>query len=87
MRKITISLGALGLGVAFSSVSAFAQLAPAGPNYGAGSGDRYGPNGTGSLSVWARITPSDIHPPFDPETIVQSRILAVTDYLNRIQEK
>ncbi len=40
MRKITISLGALALGLMFASVPAFAQLdvnGPAGPNYGAGS--------------------------------------------------
>ncbi len=37
MRKITISLGALALGLMFASVPAFAQNGPAGPNYGAGS--------------------------------------------------
>jgi hypothetical protein len=36
MRKIAISLGALALGVALASVSAFAQ-GPASLNYGAGS--------------------------------------------------
>ncbi len=50
-------------------------------------GDRYTPDVTGTLGVWPRSIPSDIRPSFDPETIVRLRILAVIDYLNRIQEK
>ncbi len=50
-------------------------------------GDRYSPDTTGILGVWPRSIPSDIRPTIDPETIVRLRILAVIDYLNRIQEK
>ena len=50
-------------------------------------GNRYTPDATGSLSPWGRGIPSDIHPSVNPETIARLRILAVIDYLNRIQEK
>jgi|SRR5208282_4814957 len=50
-------------------------------------GDRYSPDAIGELNVWPRLNPSDIRPSIDPETIVRLRILAVIDYLNRIQEK
>lgn len=50
-------------------------------------GDRYTPDATGTLGVWPRNIPSDIRPSVDLETIVRLRILAVIDYLNRIQEK
>ncbi len=50
-------------------------------------GDRYSPDVVGQLNVWPRINPSEIHPSIDPEAIVRLRILAVIDYLNRIQQK
>ena len=48
-------------------------------------GDRYTPNPNGAVSPNA----SDmfVKPSYDPETVVRMRILAVIDYLNRIQEK
>jgi len=50
-------------------------------------GNRFGPEAIGELSVWSRITPSETRPFIDPETIIRLRILAVIDYLNRIQAK
>jgi hypothetical protein len=50
-------------------------------------GDRYSPDVFGELNVWPRINPSEIRPSIDPEAIVRLRILAVIDYLNRIQAK
>ena len=50
-------------------------------------GERYSPNGVAELNVWGRINPSEIRPSIDPETVVRLRILAVIDYLKRIQEK
>lgn len=50
-------------------------------------GDRYSPDLFGELNVWPRINPSEIHPSIDPEAVVRLRILAVIDYLNRIQQK
>lgn len=50
-------------------------------------GERFNPDAAGELNVWARINPSEIRPSIDPETIVRLRILAVIDYLQRIQEK
>ena len=50
-------------------------------------GNRYTPDAMEPLSPWGRGIPSDIHPPVNPETIARLRILAVIDYLNRIQEK
>ena len=51
-------------------------------------------HGTREMPAWGRIRPkllypSDkfIDPSYDPEFIVRTRILAVIDYLNRIQEK
>ncbi len=48
-------------------------------------GDRYTPSPNRAISPNA----SDmfINPSYDPETVVRMRILAVIDYLNRIQEK
>lgn len=50
-------------------------------------GDRYSPDVFGELNVWPRINPSEIRPSIDPEAMVRLRILAVIDYLNRIQQK
>ncbi len=50
-------------------------------------GDRYSPDVIGQLNVWPRINPSETHPSIDPEAIIRLRILAVIDYLNRIQQK
>ncbi len=57
-------------------------------------------HGTRDMPIWGdRFTPSPnraaspnaadsfVSPSFDPEIIVRTRILAVIDYLNRIQEK
>ncbi len=51
-------------------------------------------HGTREMPVWGTYTsrllpPSDIliDPSYDPEAVVRARILAVIDYLNRIQEK
>ena len=51
-------------------------------------------HGTREMPAWGRVRsnllyPSDkfIDPSYDPEVIVRTRILAVIDYLNRIQEK
>jgi mono/diheme cytochrome c family protein len=55
-------------------------------------------HGTRDMPIWGnRYTPSPnraasptegfVNPSYDPETIVRMRILAVMDYLNRIQEK
>jgi len=57
-------------------------------------------HGTRDMPIWGdRFTPSPnraaspnaadgfVNPLFDPETVVRMRILAVIDYLNRIQEK
>jgi len=57
-------------------------------------------HGTHEMPIWGnRYTPgpnkaasqnpaeSFVNPSYDPETIVRIRILAVIDYLNRIQEK
>jgi hypothetical protein len=48
-------------------------------------GDRYTPSPNRAVSPNA----SDmfINPSYDPESVVRMRILAVIDYLNRIQEK
>jgi mono/diheme cytochrome c family protein len=52
-------------------------------------GNRYMPDLNRAASAWARMIASDswVRPYFDFETIVRMRILAVIDYLNRIQEK
>lgn len=51
-------------------------------------------HGTREMPVWGTYTsrllpPSDIliDPSYDPEAVVRARILAIIDYLNRIQEK
>lgn len=57
-------------------------------------------HGTRDMPIWGdRFTPSPnraaspnaaegfVNPSFDPETVVRMRILAVIDYLNRIQGK
>ncbi len=57
-------------------------------------------HGTRDMPIWGnRYTPSPneaaspnaadrfVNPSYDPETVVRMRILAVIDYLNRIQEK
>jgi mono/diheme cytochrome c family protein len=51
-------------------------------------------HGTREMPAWGRVRsnllyPSDkfIDPSYDPEVIVRTRILAVIDYLNHIQEK
>ncbi len=48
-------------------------------------GDRYTPNLNRAISPNA--SEMFVNPAYDPETVVRMRILAVIDYLNRIQEK
>ncbi len=52
-------------------------------------GNRFIPDVKLAADGWVRIMRRDkfMHPSFDIETIVRMRILAVIDYLNRIQEK
>jgi len=52
-------------------------------------GERYKPDLNSAARAWAHMIASNsfIRPFFDLETIVRMRILAVIDYLSRIQEK
>ena len=52
-------------------------------------GTRYMPDLIKAGREWARMIASDssLRPSFDPEIIVRARILAVIDYLNRIQQR
>jgi mono/diheme cytochrome c family protein len=51
-------------------------------------------HGTREMPVWGRVRPNLLYPSdkfidssYDPEVIARTRILAIIDYLNRIQEK
>lgn len=66
MRKITLSLGALVLGVALASTSAFAQVGPAGPNYGAGS---------------TPLTGGPISPPASPGSVAPNRLNGLYNFV------
>ncbi len=52
-------------------------------------GNRFIPDVKSAANEWVRIIRRDkfVHPSFDIETIVRMRILAVIDYLNRIQDR
>jgi hypothetical protein len=51
-------------------------------------------HGTREMPVWGAVRPRLLYPSdkfidysYDPEVVARTRILAVIDYLNRIQEK
>jgi hypothetical protein len=94
MKRILLNAALLGMGLAIAGGSALAQQKPdVGKLCATIEGSREATaHGTAEMPVWGyeyRVQAAQHHmdTPYDPEVYVRTRILALIDYIYRLQAK